>query len=97
MKNAESASASADGSRTSPAAITPGASGSRTSCTSSFDPLFTTRDAAMRVSHKRQYSEWHEPEFQTAVLERMRKHALSAGRRFGTGPGAFSWLAEVNG
>jgi len=57
----------------------------------------TTRDAAMRVSHKRQYSEWHEPEFQTAVLERMRKHALTAGRRFGTGPGAFSWLAEVNG
>jgi DNA repair photolyase len=57
----------------------------------------TTREAALRVSEKQQYSEWHEPEFQAAVLERMRARALGAGRRFGTGPGAFSWLAEVNG
>ena len=57
----------------------------------------TTRDAALHISQKRQYSEWHEPEFQSAVLERMRRRALNAGRRFGTGPAAFSWLAEVNG
>jgi DNA repair photolyase len=57
----------------------------------------TTREAALRVSQKQQYSEWHEPEFQASVLERMRARALSVGRRFGTGPGAFSWLAEVNG
>ena len=57
----------------------------------------TTREAALRISQKQQYSEWHESEFQDAVLERMRARALSAGRRFGTGPGAFSWLAEVNG
>ncbi len=57
----------------------------------------TTREAALRISEKQQYSEWHEPEFQAAVLQRMRRRALSAGRRFGTGPGAFSWLAEVNG
>ena len=57
----------------------------------------TTREAALRISEKQQYSEWHEPEFQASVLERMRSRALSAGRRFGTGPGAFSWLAEVNG
>jgi len=26
----------------------------------------------------------------------MRRRALGAGRRFGTGPAAFSWLAEEN-
>ena len=54
----------------------------------------TTREAALRISEKHQYNQWHEPEFQAAALERMRRRALAAGRRFGTGPGAFRWLAE---
>jgi DNA repair photolyase len=56
----------------------------------------TTREAGWRVSENRGYVKWHEPEFQTEIVERMRSHAERAGRRFGTGPRAFSWLAEIN-
>ena len=53
----------------------------------------TTRDAGVRVSQARGFTEWHDPAFQTAVVERMRQKAAAAGRRFGTGPRAFGWLA----
>jgi DNA repair photolyase len=56
----------------------------------------TTREAARRVSEKRGYIKWHEPEFQREIVERMRDRAACAGRRFGTGTRAFAWLAEVN-
>ena len=49
----------------------------------------TTREAALRISEKRGYGRWHEPEFQREVVERMRCRATRAGRRFGTGPRAF--------
>ncbi len=54
----------------------------------------TTREAALRISEKHGYARWHEPEFQSEVVETMRRRALGAGRRFGTGPRAFAWLAE---
>jgi len=56
----------------------------------------TTREAALRISQKRAYIKWHEPEFQAEMVERMRSRAARAGRRFGTGTRAFGWLAEVN-
>ncbi|MGA2595281.1 MAG: radical SAM protein [Bryobacteraceae bacterium] len=56
----------------------------------------TTRDAATRISRARGFAEWHDPAFQTAVVERMRQRAEAAGRRFATGTEAFSWLAEID-
>jgi DNA repair photolyase len=56
----------------------------------------TTREAGLRISEKRGYGNWHEPAFQSEVVERMRSRALRAGRRFSTGPRAFGWLAEVD-
>jgi DNA repair photolyase len=55
----------------------------------------TTREAALRISQKRGYMTWHDPDFHAEVLEVMRRHAARAGRNFGTGVRAFAWLAEV--
>ena len=54
----------------------------------------TTRDAGVRISRVQGYAEWHDPDFQAAVVQRMQAIALAAGRRFGVGPEAFAWLAE---
>jgi len=54
----------------------------------------TTRDAATRISRARGFTEWHDPAFQAALVERMRHRAEAAGRRFATGTEAFAWLAE---
>jgi len=56
----------------------------------------TTREAAQRISQKRGYAGWHEPAFQSQIVETMRSRAMRAGRRFGTGPRAFAWLAEAD-
>lgn len=56
----------------------------------------TTREAARRISEKRGYIKWHQPDFQLEIVDRMRDRAARAGRRFGTGTRAFAWLAEVN-
>ena len=56
----------------------------------------TTREAARRISAARGFASWHDPEFQTQVVERMRARAAAAGRRLATGPAAFAWLAEVS-
>lgn len=56
----------------------------------------TTREAALRISRMRAYIQWHEPEFQSEIVERMHNRAARAGRRFGTGTRAFGWLAEVD-
>lgn len=56
----------------------------------------TTREAAHRVSQARGFTPWHDPDFQDEVVERMRARAAAAGRRFGIGPAAFAWLAQVN-
>ena len=56
----------------------------------------TTREAALRISEKRGYGGWHEPAYQSEIVETMRSRAERAGRRFGTGPRAFGWLAETD-
>jgi DNA repair photolyase len=56
----------------------------------------TTRDAAYRISRARGFTDWHDPAFQMAVVEKMRHRAEAAGRRFATGAAAFAWLAEIN-
>jgi len=55
----------------------------------------TTREAGVRISRAQGFAEWHDPAFQISVVERMRHKAAAAGRRFATGPEAFSWLAET--
>ena len=54
----------------------------------------TTREAAARISSARGYELWHAPPFQHTVVERIRAVVQAAGRRFSTGPEAFSWLSE---
>jgi len=54
----------------------------------------TTRDAGVHISRAQGLSEWHDPAFQAAIVERMRHRAAASGRRFATGPAAFAWLAE---
>lgn len=53
----------------------------------------TTREAAHRISAANHYESWLEPQFQSQIVERIGAVAHSAGRRFSTGPEAFSWLA----
>ena len=54
----------------------------------------TTREAAVCISAKHGFSEWHEPGFQALVVNRMRHAAEGAGRPFEIGVAAFAWLAE---
>lgn len=54
----------------------------------------TTRPEALRVSRAGNFTEWHEPGFQARVAEIIRLEIEAAGRRFGTGPEAFGWLAR---
>jgi DNA repair photolyase len=56
----------------------------------------TTRPAALDISQKRGFGQWHDPAFQSEIVGRMRARALTAGRRFGTGAQAFAWLAEAD-
>ncbi|MDQ6677203.1 MAG: hypothetical protein M3Z09_07890 [Acidobacteriota bacterium] len=55
----------------------------------------TTREAALRISAKNGFLEWHDAGFQRSVVERMARVADAAGRKFGIGPAAFGWLAET--
>jgi DNA repair photolyase len=54
----------------------------------------STRPEGLQVSRVRGYTEWHEPAFQNQVVETIRQEAEAAGRRFGTGPDGFGWLAS---
>jgi DNA repair photolyase len=53
-----------------------------------------TRDAADRISARRGFREWHDPAFQSEVVERIRSVAEAAGRRFETGPAGFRLLTQ---
>jgi DNA repair photolyase len=53
----------------------------------------TTREAARRISLKRGFELWHDPAFQSEIVERIRLKAEAAGRRFAVGPRAFAWLS----
>ena len=55
----------------------------------------TTHEAARRISAHHRFEEWLDPAFQAEVVERIRRVAAAAGRRFATGPEAFAWLAAA--
>ncbi len=54
----------------------------------------TTREAAFRIGIASHEERWLEPAFQSQIVERIRTVATAAGRRFATGPEAFSWLTK---
>jgi len=54
----------------------------------------TTREEADRISRKHDLAQWHQPAFQAEVVQRIGERVRAAGRRFGTGPEAFGWLAQ---
>lgn len=54
----------------------------------------TTRPEALRVSQARNFGDWHLPDFQSKVVAALQSTIQAAGRRFGTGPAAFRWLAQ---
>jgi DNA repair photolyase len=54
----------------------------------------TTRDAALRLSERFGFSEWHEPRFQEGIVARLRARAALAGRRIEAGVAGFRLLAE---
>jgi DNA repair photolyase len=54
----------------------------------------TTREAALAITQKHGLSEWLDPEFQNAVVERIGRTVRRAGRRFATGTEGFGWLAQ---
>jgi DNA repair photolyase len=56
----------------------------------------TTRGAALKISTLHGFSEWHDPEFQAEVVERIERVANAAGRRFGIGEEGFSWLSKAS-
>jgi DNA repair photolyase len=54
----------------------------------------TTREAALRLSARLGLDAWHNPDFQAAVVEKLRARATAAGRRFETGVAGFRLLVE---
>lgn len=54
----------------------------------------TTRDAARRISRVHREDKWFDPAYQQEVILRIAGVAKAHGRRFGTGPEGFSWLAR---
>ena len=55
----------------------------------------TTRDAAWRIAEYHGHQEWFDPAFQATIVDRMSKIVHAAGRNFGIGWEAFSWLAKL--
>lgn len=54
----------------------------------------TTREAALRISARHGFLEWHDPAFQASVIARIRGAAAAQGRQFGVGEEGFSWLSR---
>jgi DNA repair photolyase len=54
----------------------------------------TTREAAVRISERRGFVEWHDAAFQSDVLARMAAVAACAGRDFGVGIEGFAKLCH---
>ena len=54
----------------------------------------TTRNAAMTISRRHNFSAWLEPELQADAIARISRVVTSAGRRFATGTEGFGWLAQ---
>ncbi len=55
----------------------------------------TTREAAFRVSASNQHEEWFDPEFQSDVVERIKRAAWARGHNFAIGPRGFAMLAAT--
>ncbi len=53
----------------------------------------TTRDAAIRVSQVRGFTDYLDPLFQNSIVERIRREARIAGHNFTVGPRGFAVLA----
>lgn len=54
----------------------------------------TTRDAALKISERHEFTAWLKPEFQAEILTRMTAVAERAGRHLASGTEGFSWLAR---
>ena len=54
----------------------------------------TTREGALRISARRGFSQWHDPEFQAEMVARLRARAHARGRRLVAGVAGFRMLAE---
>ena len=54
----------------------------------------TTRDAAWRIAQQHGHQQWFDAAFQATIAERIGTVVNAAGRKFGIGWEAFSWLAE---
>jgi len=52
----------------------------------------TTRDAALRISAVRNFSEWHDPQFQEEVVAKLRARVKAAGRKLESGVAGFRML-----
>ena len=55
----------------------------------------TTRAAAIAICQRHGWSEWLDPAFQSAILERMERAATASKRVFGHGPKGFGLLARA--
>lgn len=53
----------------------------------------TTREAALAICHRHDFSQWLDPAFQQSILARMAAAATAGGRPFGHGPAGFGLLA----
>ena len=54
----------------------------------------TTRQAAIAISDRHEFSAWLDPNFQKEVAARVGDVVTKAGRRFATGPEGFRWLTQ---
>ena len=54
----------------------------------------TTRQAALDISARREFSAWLDPEFQAGILARIQAVVTKAGRRCAAGTEAFGWLSK---
>jgi len=54
----------------------------------------TTRPESEAISRRHGLLDWHDPAFQSTILERMAHVAARAGRPFAAGPAGFAWLAQ---
>lgn len=54
----------------------------------------STRPQAEKVSAVHQFSQWHDPTFQSNVVDTIARVVAAEGRRFAVGPEAFGWLAQ---
>jgi DNA repair photolyase len=54
----------------------------------------TTREAAVAISRRKEFSAWLDPAFQAEVTARIHEAVKKAGRNFATGTEGFRWLAQ---